>query len=82
MKLSERTMMKLDRHIGNQYVDRLGEAFKAKFGAELVTTYNILIVGYTSHIEGRYFTPEELSFINGFSDGYLAAQAALLCEAA
>ena len=80
MKLAERTMMKLDRKIAEQYVDRLSEAFKERFSADLVTIFNIIDMRYQSHIEGRDFTMEEVRFIGGFSAGYLAAQGALLYE--
>lgn len=73
--MAERSKVaKLRRAINDSFRDHLGEAFKAEFGREIETSYNIFAMALvTTPKDGKKLTEKQYRWLKTYSDGYAAA---------
>jgi hypothetical protein len=78
MRLAKDVRAKVSKHVNAGFTDALHAAFKAKFGRELETGYNIFVMALVSQpADGADFTPEQAAFCQAFEIGYSAAMSRL-----
>lgn len=66
---------KCHRKLNDSFADKLNAAFLAKFSRELTTSFNIFSMRLVSFpTDEMDFTPEQLLWVNAYSDGYQAAK--------
>lgn len=76
MKIIDRIKM----HLNESFSAKLKEAFEEKFEGVEIDTFWSIFAGrmVTNREDGQEFTPEQHSFIDGFSKAWLDATAVVL----
>lgn len=62
---------KCAQHINNSFSAELGSQFKAKFGRELETSFNLFVMQLVSRpSDGEPFTVEQKAWVEAWGEGY------------
>ncbi len=67
-------LAKMAKQLNEQFREILPAAFEKKFNRKVTTSWNLFEMSLVTRAEDEQdFTPEQLAFIQTFSDGYEAA---------